>query len=62
MADKAKDKLRDKVKAAADAITGDEEKKTEEPSPFKKHAVREGATEEEKTQQEQTEAKQPEKE
>ncbi len=58
MADKAKGRM----KEAAGAFTGDEDKKAEGRAQQRKGAAREEATQKERTRQEQAEAKQAEKE
>jgi uncharacterized protein YjbJ (UPF0337 family) len=58
MAEKAKGRM----KEAAGAFTGDEDKKAEGQAQQRKSAAREEATQKERTRQEQAEAKQAEKE
>jgi uncharacterized protein YjbJ (UPF0337 family) len=58
MAEKAKGRM----KEAAGAFTGDEDKKAEGRAQQRKSAAREEATQKERTRQEQAEAKQAEKE
>jgi len=56
------EKAKGKMKEAAGAITGDEEKKAEGRAQQRKGAAREEATQKERTRQEQAKAEQAEKE
>jgi uncharacterized protein YjbJ (UPF0337 family) len=56
------DKLKGRMKEAAGAFTGDEDKKAEGRAQQRKGAAKEDATQKERTRQEQAKAKQAEKE